>query len=218
MICGVDEAGRGPCFGPLVVAGVLIKDEKKLESINVKDSKLLTSQRRTSLLKEIKKISYKIEILTIPASDIDEMRRLLTLNQIEVNAFSKVIDNLKPEICYVDAADVNEKRFANDILSRIKYKPKIISKHKADSIYPVVSAASIVAKTFRDEQVEKISKKLSKKLNVPLGSGYPADPITKEFLKKWMERYNDLPPYTRKSWKTCQKLVSNNKTKKLDDF
>ena len=142
----------------------------------------------------------------------------MTLNDLEVNVFSSVIQKLKPEICYVDSADANNMRFGNNILAKLNYKPKIISKHKADEIYPIVGAASIIAKTIRDKEVKKIETELRKKLNLPLGSGYPADPITKNFLKKWVDNFNKLPPYARASWKTSQNVLKEKQTKKLDEF
>ena len=142
----------------------------------------------------------------------------MTLNEIEVHAFSKVIKTLRPDVCYVDAADVNEKRFGNDITSHLTYYPKIISKHKADDIYPIVGAASILAKTTRDEEVKKIAQKLEKKLSLPLGSGYPADPLTKKFLRTWVERYGKLPVHVRHSWKTAEQLMKSRSVTKLDDF
>jgi ribonuclease HII len=142
----------------------------------------------------------------------------MTLNELEVSAFSKIIEKLHPDVCYVDSADVNQERFGADILSKLSFKPKIISKHKADDIYPVVGAASIIAKTTRDENVRKIAQELEKKLNLPLGSGYPADPITKKFLKTWIKTYGELPPHTRRSWETAQRLMKENKTRKLDDY
>lgn len=218
MICGVDEAGRGPVIGPLVIAGVTFENDSKLIENNVRDSKKVMPKRRETLAEKIKEIAVDYEIILISASDIDDMRKIMTLNEIEVNAFSKVINKLKPDVCYVDSADVNEKRFGRDILSGLSFKPEMISKHKADEIYPVVSAASILAKTTRDENVRKIAKELEKKLNLPLGSGYPADPITQKFLRTWVETFGELPPYTRRSWKTAQKILKENKAKKLDDF
>ena len=100
----------------------------------------------------------------------------------------------------------------------MSFKPEIISKHKADDIYPIVGAASILAKTRRDEEVRDIELELRRKLNLPLGSGYPADPVTKRFLSIWVERFGRLPPYTRHSWKTAQKLIEEKFTKKHDDF
>ena len=218
MICGTDEAGRGPVFGPLVIAGVTIQDDSELKEIGVRDSKKLTPNRREILAKKIREIAEKYEIIIISASDIDDMRKVMTLNELEVSAFSKIIEKLRPDVCYVDSADVNQERFGMDILSKLSFKPKIISKHKADDIYPVVGAASIIAKTTRDENVRKIAQELEKKLNLPLGSGYPADPITKKFLKTWIKTYGELPPHTRRSWETAQRLMEENKTRKLDDY
>lgn len=218
MICGIDEAGRGPVIGPLVVAGVIVKNEEQLIKNRVRDSKQLTSKRREHLANKIEQIAEKFEIIVIPASDIDDMRKVMTLNEIEVNAFTKVIKKLRPDICYIDSADVNEERFGKDISSGLTYKPEIISKHKADEIYPIVSAASILAKTKRDEEISKIAKKLEEKINLPMGSGYPADPITIEFLRNWYQKYGKMPPHTRHSWKTVKNLINESKTKKLDDF
>jgi len=218
MIGGVDEAGRGPCIGPLVVAGVKLQDDTELKKYNVKDSKKILPKRRKILAKKIKEIAVNYEILKIPAKDIDDMRKVMTLNEIEVNAFTKVIKKLKPDICYVDSADVNEERFARDILSGLSYKPEIISKHKADDTYPIVSAASIIAKTERDNEIQKIAEELEEKLKYPLGSGYPADPITQNFLKQWVNRFGKLPPYTRHSWKTIQNIIKERRIKKLDEF
>jgi ribonuclease HII len=218
MICGLDEAGRGPIIGPLVVAGVKIKNDSMLIEYGVRDSKKLTPSRREILAKKIKEIASDYEILIIPANDIDDMRKVMTLNEIEVNAFTQVIKKLKPEMCYVDSADVNEERFGRDILSGLSFKPEIISKHKADDIYPIVGAASILAKTRRDGEVQKIGEELENKINLPLGSGYPADPITQKFLKEWVKRFGKLPPYARHSWKTAQNLLKEKNVKKLDEF
>jgi ribonuclease HII len=218
MICGVDEAGRGPVIGPLVIAGVNFNNDSKLIEFKVKDSKKLTPKRREILSLKIKQNCINYEIMVIPAKDIDDMRKVMTLNEIEVNAFSKIIKKLKPDICYVDSADVNEKRFADDILNNLSFKPNIVSRHKADDIYPIVSAASIIAKTKRDEEIRKIANELEEKLNFPMGSGYPADPITKKFLREWIDRYKNLPPHIRRSWKTTRNILREKSIKKIDDF
>ena len=218
MIGGVDEAGRGPVLGPLVVAGVCIDHDDALVSLGVRDSKQLTPSRRTTLSQHIINSATAYEILVIPAVDIDTMRQVMTLNDIEVNAFAKVIERLKPAVCYVDSADVNDTRFGRNILSRLSFQPRMVSKHKADEQYPVVSAASILAKTRRDQEVAQIEQKLSQKLGIPLGSGYPADPVTKHFLQTWIDTYGELPPEVRQSWKTAQRLIQKHNTKTLDDF
>jgi ribonuclease HII len=218
MICGVDEAGKGPVLGPLVVAGVNFPSDDQINSLGFKDSKKLSPKRREYYAKIIEKHASNIEILVIAASDIDDMRKVMTMNEIEVFAFTKVIKKLKPEMCYVDAADVNEERFGREIAKTLPKKMEIISKHKADDLFPVVSAASIIAKTRRDAEMRKIAAKLEPRIGKPIGSGYPADPITKSFLETWIKTFNKLPPQTRRSWQTSKNLLMKQKIKKLDDF
>jgi len=218
MICGVDEAGRGPVIGPLVVAGVTFKDDYILIENNVRDSKTVSPKRRSELAKIIKDNAISYEIIKISAADIDDLRKIMTLNEIEVNVFSKVIDKLKPKICFVDAADVNDIRFGSNIQLRLKNKTNIISKHKADEIYPIVGAASILAKTIRDKEIFEISRLLEKKIDCPMGSGYPSDLVTKNFLNKWYKKYKNFPPYVRVSWKTTQNIISKYKNQNLNLF
>jgi ribonuclease HII len=202
----------------LVVAGILVENDAELVRIGVADSKQLTPRRREQLAPMIQKIASNYEIIVLPAADIDDLRKTMTLNELEVFVYSKIIEKLKPEVCYVDAVDVKEERFGRDILSHLSYKPQMISKHKADANYPIVGAASILAKVTRDEHVRMIARELEPKLSLPLGSGYPADPVTKKFLYTWVSRFGSLPPHARTSWETCQKLIKNQKTKRLDDF
>jgi ribonuclease HII len=218
MICGVDESGRGPVIGPLVVAGVLVENDAELVHIGACDSKQLTPKKREQLAPLIKEAAAKYDIIVLPAADIDDLRKTMTLNELEVYVFSRVIQHLEPDVCYVDAADVNEVRFGRDILAQLPKKPTMVSKHKADDIYPIVGAASILAKTTRDEHIRQIAHEFEQKLQLPLGSGYPADPITQRFLKAWLDTYGDLPPHVRRSWETAQNLIKLHKTKSLDKF
>lgn len=218
MIAGVDEAGRGPVIGPLVIAGISASDETALKKIKVKDSKQLSVKKRVFLAEQIKQIASNIEVVIIKATDIDDMRKVMTMNEIEVHAFTKVIKKLKPDQCFVDAADVNSKRFGDHISAQLPKKIEIISKHKADDIYPIVSAASIIAKTIRDNEIERIGQSLEKRIQKPLGSGYPSDPITQRFLNFWVKKYKKLPPHTRKSWRTAQRIYKQHTRKTLDDF
>jgi ribonuclease HII len=218
MIAGVDEAGRGPVIGPLVIAGISALDQTRFKKLNVKDSKQLSPKRRMYLAEKIKELSSGIEVLIIKANDIDDMRKVMTMNEIEVHAFTKVIKKLKPDQCIVDAADVNSKRFGETISAQLPKNIEIISEHKADDNYPIVSAASIIAKTIRDQEIATISQTLQKMMNKPLGSGYPSDVITQSFLHHWVKKYKKLPPHTRKSWKTAQRIYEEHTRKTLDDF
>ena len=91
---------------------------------------------------------------------------------------AKIIDALKPDEAYVDAADVLEKRFGNHISECLRCKTKIVSEHKADRTYPIVSAASIIAKVERDGEIAKLRVKYG-----DFGSGYLTDEKTMVFLK-----------------------------------
>ena len=213
MICGVDEAGRGPVMGPMVVAGLMIENESQLDGLNVRDSKKCTPKRREKLAQELHKIAEK-EVIIVPASDIDTMRKGLTMNQIETKLFASVIEKLRPNVAYVDSVDVNEDRFGKDIKNELTSKVKIISKHGADEIYPIVSAASIIAKTTRDAEIRKIAKEIGENI----GSGYPSDAVTIRFLERWIDEHGKPPPHTRLSWKTAQRLLDRIKTKKIEDF
>ncbi len=215
MLCGADEAGRGPVIGPMVVAAVKVESEDFLKEIGVRDSKKCTPQRRERLA-EIIREKCEHEMIIVSPEEIDRMREEMTLNELEVEVFARVLNRLCTDGCeiYLDAADVNEERFGDEIRRKLAIKPgKIVAKHGGDDIYPVVSAASILAKVTRDAEIERIKKELGE-----IGSGYPADPVTKEFLRKWVEEHGDLPPYTRRSWKTAKKALESAKMKTLDDF
>jgi ribonuclease HII len=213
MICGVDEAGRGPVMGPMIVAGVLLESESQLEGLGVRDSKKVAPKKREVLAEEIRKIA-KTEVIIVPADDIDVMRQAMTMNVMEVKLFSSIIEKLRPEKAYLDSADVDEERFGREIAAELDFELEIVSKHGADDFYPIVSAASIIAKTTRDAEVWKIKEEIGEEI----GSGYPSDPVTIKFLEGWVEGYGVLPPYTRKSWKTAQRILDRAKTSRIEDF
>jgi len=213
MLCGIDEAGRGPVIGPMVVAGILIENDAPLRQLNVRDSKKLTPEKRETLAPEIMKLC-KFDVVVVSAEDIDAMRLEMNLNDFEAKIFASIIENLKPETAYVDAADVDEIEFKKSILNHLSVPVDIVSKHMADELFPVVSAASILAKVRRDAEVRKIEAEFKK----PIGSGYPSDQITMAFLEEWLKEKGTLPPHCRQSWDTCKRLLSAAKIHKLDEF
>ena len=146
VICGIDEAGRGPVLGPMVIGGVCFTEKNLnfLVEIGAKDSKKLTPRKRKELASLIKENCHSFKIVEISAREIDEReKRKISLNRLEELEMAKIINELKPDIIYLDAADVNEERFGESIKKLLSYKPsKIISKHRGDDIYPIVSAGS----------------------------------------------------------------------------
>ena len=213
MICGVDEAGRGPVLGPLVVAGVMVESDVPLRQMNVRDSKKLTPERRELLAPEIQKVG-RCEVVVVPAKDIDVMRAEMSLNDFEARLFASVIERLHPETAYVDAVDVDEIDFKRAVLKDLPFEVEIVSQHEADDLFPVVSAASVVAKVRRDAEMRAIEAEVGQ----PLGSGYPSDPVTIAFLEKWIREKGSPPPHTRTTWDTTRRLLAESKNRKLEEF
>ena len=202
-ILGIDEAGRGPVIGPLIVAGVVIPEEKQniLDRMGVKDSKRLTPNRRKVLSRKLKNM-FQYETVTITARDIDNLRaKDVNLNEIERMAMVKIIESLDFDKAILDSVDIKPERFVSDIKEVVGDK-NIMAEHKADDNYLEVAAASIIAKVQRDEIIEELNKDYRK--IGPLGSGYPSDPTTKNFLTNFT--YDEMPDCVRKSWATVQKM------------
>jgi ribonuclease HII len=205
-VAGVDEAGRGSVIGPLVIAGVLIRQEDLpvLTDLGCKDSKLLTPRRREALAVEIKKVCQDYHVIKLSPKEIDAVvlggRKLHKLNYLEAQVMARVLDALRPGKAYVDASDVLEKRFKRDIMECMSFKVDIVSEHKADRNYPVVSAASIIAKVERDGEVAKLAEKYG-----DVGSGYPSDEKTIDFLELCIE-LGDYPECVRRSWRPAKKV------------
>ena len=211
MICGVDEAGKGPVVGPMVVAAVAVKNAKDIQDLGVKDSKQLTPSKRKELANIIKeKFTFAVEI--IEAEKVDEYRRQNKLNDLNREAFEKLISKLNPNVAYVDAADVNEHRFGKRIKEKLTNEKDtdVISMHKADTKIDVVAAASIIAKETREDEIRKLKNEIGN-----FGSGYPSDERTIKFLKSFYADNGKWPTGTRKSWKTLERIRP---VKTLDDF
>ena len=202
LVCGVDDAGRGSVLGPLVIAGISIEKSKikHLVEIGVRDSKQLSPKSRENLYEKILSLVNGYYVAKIPPSTIDKSVSKNLLNQLEANYMAKVIKKLGAQSSYVDSCDVNPKRFGVNI-SNLAKTGKIISSHHADRKYPVVSAASIIAKVNRDRAIEKLRK------NHDLGSGYPSDSKTMNFIKEWISQNGDVPVFVRKSWKPVKILL-----------
>ncbi len=216
MISGIDEAGKGPVLGPMCVAGVMVEERKldELALLGVKDSKKLSAKRREELAADIKKLANKYFILEVSPNRIDGLRKVMTMNEIMVLCFSNVLEELRPKHAFLDAADVNAARFGENVRKKYARVIDITSEHKADVKYPVVSAASILAKVERDALVKKIGENEG----VEIGSGYPADPKTMRFLEKYVKEHGSLPDFARSSWETSRNLLERYEQRTLFEY
>jgi len=213
MFCGIDEAGRGPVMGPLVVASVFAEDDSYLIDIGVRDSKRLTPKAREKLYSEIIAVTeHRIEVIS--AEEIDLRRAKESLNEIEADMFVNSVAGMKKlKRVYADCPDVNESAFAKELSVKLG-GITVIAEHKADDRYPIVSAASIVAKVTRDRMIAEISKEFGK----DIGSGYPSDTVTMDFIEKWIKENGSAPPHTRCSWEPVRKLLSLSSNTRITDW
>jgi ribonuclease HII len=176
----------------------------------------LSPKRRGQLSKLIIENCHSFKIIIVSPEEIDQrVETRTTMNRLEELKMAEIIKNLKPHTIYIDAVDVNEERFSKSISNLLNYRPKeIISKHRADDLYPVVSAASIIAKNKRDSIIEDLKRKFG-----DFGSGYTSDKKTIDFLRKWIREQKIAPTIARKSWETTKKIINEEVTnRKISDY
>jgi ribonuclease HII len=193
-------------LGPIIVAGISVSKKSISEMIDkgIKDSKLLTPKKRQILFGHVVSIAESICICRINIEDIDFHVFRNNLNILEAEAMAITISNMKSDKTYVDSCDVNPSRYQRTISSFLKRNStKLISMHHADKLNVVVSGASIIAKVIRDSEITKIRVKYG-----DIGSGYPSDKRTIEFVREWFIQKNEIPSFARKSWKPAQMIVS----------
>lgn len=217
-IVGIDEAGRGPVIGSMFVAGFVVSDEdfEDLEMMGLKDSKKLSESKREELAGKLRSRG-KTVMKEIEASQIDELRQVMSLNEIEIQAFVDIIKRSDAETIYLDLPEPNAERFVNklkDDLPETFRNRKFIAEHEADDTYPIVSAASIMAKSARESHIEE----LKEKYGYDFESGYPHDGPTIQFLKDYLEEKGELPPETRRSWSTADRILKESDQSNLGDF
>lgn len=220
---GIDDAGRGPIIGPMVLAGVLIdeKHEKELIELGVKDSKQLTQKRREFLEQKIKDLAETFEIVIVTPKEIDGLEEVnvnrTKLNELEAHAVAKIINTINkgfneievtvdcPSISLVKWGDYLKRKIDN--LSNLQ----VNIEHKADQNHVCVSAASILAKCVREKEMDKLKEKYGPEI----GSGYCSDPNTMKFLEKYAEQYEHDGIF-RKTWVTWTNVMAKIQQKTLD--
>lgn len=219
IIVGIDEAGRGPVIGPLVIVALAFKESKikELEWLGVKDSKQLSAETRSELFEQIRDLTYdfRIELIEPDALDATLNDPRTNLNWLEADSQARLTSELDPDIVIIDCPSPNipayTEYFKNRLSDAVKKRVDIKMEHKADANHLPVAAASIIAKVLRDQTIDHICAKIGK----DVGSGYPSDPKTKKFIQ---EHYQDYPDIFRKTWSTYKVLEEKKKQKTLGDF
>lgn len=217
IIVGVDEAGRGPVLGPLVMAALAVKeeDQKKLEWLGVKDSKLLSTQVREELFDRIREVvhDFRIEVIEPDAIDLSVQGTESNLNWLEADTSARMVSELKADKIIIDCPSVNLQAYKKYFQKKLPsdYQAELLVEHKADVNHIVVAAASVIAKVIRDRQIEH----LQKEIGIDFGSGYLTDPKTQDFLQKYHQEYAHL---FRKSWKSYTNVEQQKLQRKLGEF
>lgn len=212
---GIDDAGRGPAIGPMVLAGILVEDkkEKDIAELGAKDSKLLVPSIRKKI-GDLLKQKFEFTLQLVSPEEIDSCENL---NHLEAQKMAMIINELAQRtsekiVAFIDCPSVNIKTWREYLEQFVvnKERIEIRAEHKADAKYPCVSGASIIAKEKREEEVER----LKKEFHVDFGSGYPADPKTVLFLK---ENFSNplFEKIIRHSWSTVKKLKERGKQERL---
>ncbi|MFA5174426.1 MAG: ribonuclease HII [Candidatus Pacearchaeota archaeon] len=209
-VVGIDEAGRGPVIGPMIIAGVIIEEGKEAMLGEVKDSKLLFHNKRVKLNKHLRE-NFEYHFIKVDPKEIDDALNSeeLNLNWLEAHKQAEIINKLKPHVAIIDAPSINTHKYTEYLQNLIKDKNiKLIVEHKADVNYPVCSAASIIAKVEREDEMKKIRDKYG-----DCGPGYPAHPKTQDFVKKHGKKY---PEIMRTTWSTYKRYHADNNKSIMD--
>jgi ribonuclease HII len=219
LILGIDDAGRGPVIGPMVLAGCLINEEteREFKREGVKDSKQLTQKRREALAEKIKQSAETFEIALAYPEEIDGKNHDgINLNALEAIKMAEVINKINkgfgPIKVIIDCPSVSIEKWKDFLKTKINNLSnlEIVCEHKADINYVAVSAASILAKCTRETEMTRLKEKFGSEI----GSGYCSDPVTYKFLKTHSQEHADKGIF-RKTWSTWKDACSIAEQKKL---
>ena len=207
MILGIDEAGRGPVLGPMVVAGVVLKPQaaSALTRRGVLDSKEFgcgetAREKRRALAGHIHRLAEAVELEVLDHGEVDRYCHRGLLNELEREAATRIIERTPPVGRIV--AD-GEKLFGS---LRTRY-PHLLAVDFGEHYHVAVAAASIVAKVERDARFDSIASRYAGEFGPIRGGGY-VNRATADFLERYHARYRKLPDETRRSfrWKVILAL------------
>ena len=202
-VLGIDEAGRGCVLGDLVIAGFVVDDpdDDELREAGAADSKALTKPRRLAARDRLRPLGTAM-VKHVTATQIDRAN----INHLEEAVIVELVRECQPDLVMIDALGHPsslpglQRRLTEALPPTLE--PRWVIEPKADATYPVVGAASIFAKTTRDEALDKLAGAYGE-----LGSGYPGDPRTKSWLVDWANTGAPWPAFVRTRWSTVATLA-----------
>jgi len=199
-LIGIDEAGRGPVLGPMVMAVVAITTEQaaELERFRIRDSKTYGkgSQAKMARLAARPAIQSRClwHVIRFPPEEIDHYVNRGRLDDLEREGALRLLDEI--------GATPEDRIFCDGepIFGRLAAVwPNLVAENKADTRHICVSAASILAKVARDEAIEELCRKYEPEFGKIAGGGY-VNAGTRKFLEAYEAKYGELPVEARKSW------------------
>ena len=219
---GIDEAGRGPVLGPMVYAYCAwpISLKEDLGSMGFFDSKQVNEENREKFFEILKNLDgicliFESDVLD-PELISNKMLQISkeNLNEISYNTafglINSAVNRVNINNIYIDTVGKPEyyKSLLDNKFNHLPYLNFTVSE-KADSKFPIVSAASIVAKVTRDEKVKnwQFRENVFQKVSKAFGSGYPADPNTVKWLEENFDQVFGYVDFVRFSWKTIENLM-----------
>jgi len=215
FILGIDDAGRGPVIGPMVLAGCLLTEESQrtLKRMGVKDSKELTPKRREMLADKVKEIAETFEVVIATPEEIDNnFNGGSNLNKLEAQKMAEVINKINKGYnrikVIIDCPSTTISKWTDYLKTHVENLSnlEIVCEHKADKNHVSVSAASIIAKHVREKEMDKLKEIYGSQI----GSGYCSDQTTMMFLEKHAlkHEHDGIFRKTWETWKTvCAKLA-----------
>lgn len=221
MHVGSDEAGKGPVLGPMIVAAVAVPDRSVLPD-GLADSKELRPARRETLAEQLATDdrivvgthAVTVERIDDPDTDMNSLTVVGHAGAIDAVVAEETLQSDSPPACVADAGDTSESRFARRVREACDAHVDLTARHGADADDSLVAAASIVAKVTRDERIDAIAGGFDE----PIGSGYPSDPATREFLEIYVAEHGTVPSCARRSWSTCEQVLANEEQSGLGQF
>jgi ribonuclease HII len=223
-VFGVDEAGKGPVLGSMFAAAVRVPDATAVLPGDVDDSKKLSVERREEMAARFDEDDrIEVGVAEIPVWRIDGEEDMNTLTvAAHAEAVAEILEGGEnPPKGIADAGDTSERRFARRVADRVPEEVDLTAEHGADEEYAVVGAASVVAKVERDAHVAALADEYSTEFGDgvgDVGSGYPSDPNTREFLESFVAAEGCLPDCARRSWSTCEDVLAEAEQSGLGEF
>ena len=196
---GIDEAGRGPAIGPMVMAAVILdsKSAARLSRMGLRDSKsygasVRAKQKRKELAASVREYALHYQIRVIDVVEIDRRVKLGELNVLEREVAAGFLRNAPK----VDRIVADGKTLFAKLAQQF---PNFEAVNNGESHHAAVAAASILAKDRRDTVYQAIAKRYQGAFGEISGGGYINKP-TKDFLRAYAQQFGGLPPEARRSW------------------